>query len=50
MGCESSQPVVANARKNEVDLELERLHAEERTHYKVGCVYFGVQSKARLDN
>eukprot|EP00903_Cladosiphon_okamuranus_P006031 g5949.t1 len=35
MGCESSQPVVANAPKNEVDLELERLHAEERTHYKI---------------
>ena len=38
MGCESSQPVVANAAKNEVDLQLERLHEEERTHYKVGLV------------
>lgn len=30
--------MVANAAKNEVDLELERLHEEERTHYKVRCV------------
>ena len=35
MGCESSQPMVANAGKNEVDDELERLHKEERQHYKV---------------
>lgn len=35
MGCESSQPMVANAEKNEVDKELERLHQEERKHYKV---------------
>lgn len=35
MGCESSQPmVVASAAKNEVDEQLERLHEEERTHYK----------------
>ncbi|CAM9700856.1 unnamed protein product, partial [Ectocarpus fasciculatus] len=36
MGCESSQPmVVASAAKNEVDEQLERLHEEERTHYKI---------------
>lgn len=28
--------VVASTAKNEVDEQLERLHEEERTHYKVG--------------
>lgn len=35
MGCGSSQYDVVTATKNEVDAQLERLHAEERTHYKV---------------
>ncbi|CAM9315474.1 unnamed protein product [Pylaiella littoralis] len=35
MGCESSQPMVVSSYKNEVDVQLERLHAEERTHYKI---------------
>lgn len=46
MGCESSQPVVANAAKNEVDLQLERLHEEERTHYKVGLVGYEASTTA----
>ncbi|CAM9909628.1 unnamed protein product [Scytosiphon promiscuus] len=35
MGCGSSQYDVVTATKNEVDAQLERLHEEERTHYKI---------------